>query len=764
MENTKNLSWVLLFKILGYFVLFYLCYNAKIMGTILPAFYGLFLSLLFLGENPFYLSLSFVCSSVLFDSSTQGIIFALICSVFGSFIALFYKKTSKNFAVWKKCIYTFVIGLCYVLLQYNSLSQIYISSSNVILNTLFMLCCSNFFNIVIVRKFNFNLNVDEIVCGAIILSVLFCGLANFNLPIDLVKLCGFSLILFCFSTFPGSFGVVTACVCGLGAFVSNGNPSYITLFSMVSLFNYIFKSQNRIYAILSTIIVDIMLCAVLELFGEVGVFTFLPTIVVCFAYYFVPATIFSKLKNMFFVDSENSSLKNILNQNKLQTSKKLLYTAEVFYEMDKSFRKLVKGNLEPSTAKTMLCNELIRENCETCHLKNRCLKSFNSEHKKVFESLINVGFEKGKITLVDLPQYLTSRCTRLGQLVNSFNSLLGDYRNYSRMTSDLDSSKLLVAEQLKGISHVLSTLSSQAQETVAVDKKLEKQIKENLIYHDIVPTEVVCFEKDAQTSVVSLMLRSIDFDNEKILKVLNKICRHKMVLDEITPANDGALTYLSYKTAPIYDIAVGIASEAKGGSEINGDNHSLVKLNEEKVMLALCDGMGSGEKAHEKSETSLNIIENFYKAGFDDETIISSVNKLLNINSENVFSALDLSVVNLKSGEIDFIKQGATVGFVKSGNEVHKIESSSLPLGVLQNVSPKITKTVLSPEDTVVMMSDGVVDAIGEDKLQEYISCLSQKNPQEVAENILCHAKSIQKNYAQDDMTVIACKIFYNAS
>ena len=178
-------------------------------------------------------------------------------------------------------------------------------------------------------------------------------------------------------------------------------------------------------------------------------------------------------------------------------------------------------------------------------------------------------------------------------------------------------------------------------------------------------------------------------------------------------------------------------------------------------MLAICDGMGSGEQAHRKSETSINIIENFYKAGYDDQTILSSVNNLLNLGGDNIFSALDVSVVDLKNGEADFIKQGATVGFIKGTEGVSKIESNSLPLGVLEEVSPKVTKTVLGAEDYVVMLSDGVVDSLGEDGVVEFLRTTNAKGAQEMADNLLQCAKKAQKNYPQDDMTVLIGKLFY---
>jgi len=141
---------------------------------------------------------------------------------------------------------------------------------------------------------------------------------------------------------------------------------------------------------------------------------------------------------------------------------------------------------------------------------------------------------------------------------------------------------------------------------------------------------------------------------------------------------------------------------------------------------------------------------------------LSSVNKLLNLNSGNSFSAVDISVIDLKNGEVDFIKQGATVGFIKRNGEVLKIESNSLPMGILDEVKPHLTKTVLTPDDIVVMMSDGVVDAFGEDDLIEYLRLLPSTSPQNLADTVLNRAKEQQKNYAKDDMTVLCGKLFYN--
>ena len=761
--NNSKLAIFSISKYIFYIFLFYLCASAKILGSFSPCFYGLFLTFCFLGENLFGLSLSYILGVFLHNIDFKTIFFTLFLCFIACFVVFLHKKFKKTLKTTTCCLYAFLFGLLYIYIYFSNLIEMYVAIINVLLNIVFMLCSLNFFKILKTRNFNLNLNTDEIFYGCVVLALFFCGLQTINIGVfDVVKLIGTFIVLFSSSILKNSSSIVLSVVIGIGAGLCSGDLSYITLFVIMSVFTYVFKSYSKIYSSLIVLLIDLLFCLFFKTETFFNILMVLPTFISGFLFVFFPNTFVLRLKDFLDVKDESSSLKNILNQDKMQISKRLLYTAEVFYEMDKNFRKLVKGSLDINDAKSMVCSEIIRLNCEKCSQRDKCLKGFSEQINTIFQNLVNVGFEKGKITLVDLPAYLTNRCGMLNQVINSINALLSEYKSYSKMLGNLDSSKILIAEQLSGISHILTDLSNETSKMVKMDYKIEKLIKEALIYNDIVPSEVVCFEKDEKTNVVSMIIRNIDFNNERITNILNQLCSTKMVLDEIFPECDSDLTYLSYKTAPTYNISMGVARENKGGENVCGDSFSVIKLLNDRYMFALCDGMGHGEKANKASELSINMIENFYKAGYDNQTILTSVNKLLNLGREDVFSALDIGVINLKNGEADFIKQGAAIGFIKTGNEIIRIESNSLPLGILQDVTPKITKTILSSDDVVIMVSDGIVDSFGEENLENYLKKINNINPQEIADCVLSQAKKNQRNYPKDDMTVLVGKLYYN--
>ena len=159
----------------------------------------------------------------------------------------------------------------------------------------------------------------------------------------------------------------------------------------------------------------------------------------------------------------------------------------------------------------------------------------------------------------------------------------------------------------------------------------------------------------------------------------------------------------------------------------------------------------------------MGIIENFYKAGFDNELILSSANKLLSLGNDEMFSALDLCVVDLRQGVADVIKLGAPVGLVKNNKGIQIIDSGALPLGVLSETKPSIKKLVLSSSDTIILATDGITDSFySAEDYSNFVNNIEEQNPQKIAEIILKQALKNNGGSALDDMTVIVSKIFKN--
>ena len=128
------------------------------------------------------------------------------------------------------------------------------------------------------------------------------------------------------------------------------------------------------------------------------------------------------------------------------------------------------------------------------------------------------------------------------------------------------------------------------------------------------------------------------------------------------------------------------------------------------------------------------------------------------------FSTIDMGVFDLYSGQCEFIKAGASMTFLKRVDKVECIKSTSLPIGVISNFEPDVSKTKLMDGDMVIMVTDGVLDAlpVGEQEIimRMIIEGTHKNNPREIAQHILEQVLECSGELPMDDMTVLAVGIW----
>lgn len=214
-----------------------------------------------------------------------------------------------------------------------------------------------------------------------------------------------------------------------------------------------------------------------------------------------------------------------------------------------------------------------------------------------------------------------------------------------------------------------------------------------------------------------------------------------------------------------YKLVVGCSTATKNKSEVSGDSNIRTKLHDGKYMIAISDGMGSGEKAKKSSNTVIQMLERLLKTGFDNEVSIGLINSAVNLNSnEETFATIDISIIDLTKGNIEFVKNGACPTFVKSLNKVEVVKAVSFPAGILDKIDMVVYDKDLKENDIVVMCSDGIIESNTECKnkeiwLKELLENITTTDVQKIADIIL--QESIDNGYGvtKDDMTVIVSKI-----
>ena len=244
-------------------------------------------------------------------------------------------------------------------------------------------------------------------------------------------------------------------------------------------------------------------------------------------------------------------------------------------------------------------------------------------------------------------------------------------------TENVANGRALLAKQAQGVSEILKNLAVEQSEPLKTYTDKERALNTALQQAGIVCSEVLVYGEDD-----SLTLSLITFGNadvKKIAQIASRLFSVSMLISEkLTLSGDKFCCILRKK--PCYDAVFGVASITKAGSIASGDTHSVIRIDERKFMLALSDGMGSGEYARRISESAISLLESFYRAKMPSDAVLSTINKLMTFTGEETFACVDIAVVDLDEGKADIVKIGSPVGFILSGSSVKVLETSSLPL------------------------------------------------------------------------------------
>ena len=317
-------------------------------------------------------------------------------------------------------------------------------------------------------------------------------------------------------------------------------------------------------------------------------------------------------------------------------------------------------------------------------------------------------------------------------------------------------------KQLNGVSKAIQNMAKDIQKELELGEKYEKENKEiiEILKQKDINIEDISISKEDRY-IVDIYLNEIleTLKINTIEKVLTKVLKENIVLnDEVSLGKK-----LSFISDDKYVMAIGSGETIKNKSKVSGDSTLNIRLKDGKYLVAISDGMGSGQEAKKSSTQALRMLENLLLSGFDKNTSLELINtSLINQNSE-VFSTLDIAIIDLYKGTIEFIKSGACPTYIKNKKKVQIIKSNTLPAGIIDVNDVQTFDKDISTGDIMLMCSDGILDSNVEYKNKELwikylLEDIETNNTQKIADLILSEA--IDNNYGipKDDMSIVVCK------
>ncbi len=198
------------------------------------------------------------------------------------------------------------------------------------------------------------------------------------------------------------------------------------------------------------------------------------------------------------------------------------------------------------------------------------------------------------------------------------------------------------------------------------------------------------------------------------------------------------------------------AGVAMQGSPLTGDTMAMRRAGDMEIFV-LSDGMGTGEAAHRESAMAAALLADMLSIGYPPEAAQRSVNDLLLLSGEEIYATLDAALVDLMTGELRMLKFGAPPSYVLREGRVRLIDCPALPAGILPEARAGECRTLLRRGDALVMMTDGLMEALGMELIAAIVERVGGANTVEDAANALI-ACGIERGY-QDDMSVFVARV-----
>lgn len=470
----------------------------------------------------------------------------------------------------------------------------------------------------------------------------------------------------------------------------------------------------------------------------------LPALLVCV----LPARIVQRIRAGLLFYRERTLPRIAINRNRRAVGEQLYEVSALFREIESAF--LCGDDTDHSDRR--IRDKLYSALCANCPHLAACRDQGVHD---CFDRLIRVGKAKGKVNLIDLPAELARACGNAAGLLFALNKELSEYSRYAAELQTARESRRLLARQAHGVSEILKDIALAQSEAYSFSEEegaLARALQEN----GILSSEIFIYGEDADYTVSMTLEETADA--KTVCRTAGTVLGVPLALADKIPLTITRACFV-FRRKPHFDAAFGIAARPKQGETTSGDTHSILRIDERRFLVALSDGMGSGENAHDVSARTLSLLESFYKAKMPSETILATVNSLIAFSADETFSCLDLAAVNLDTGFADVVKIGSPAGFLISGDELKILEGESLPIGMLEAVHPATMRVALKENDFLLFMSDGITAAFGSSAdLCAFLSELRPLNPQALAENVLQSAVA-RANGGDDDMTVLAVKL-----
>lgn len=399
----------------------------------------------------------------------------------------------------------------------------------------------------------------------------------------------------------------------------------------------------------------------------------------------------------------------------------------------------------PAAALTPTVEEL----CRRCEHAPKCWNSDAMSMEDALGAMAVTLRRDGRLRDDLLPAPFVERCKHRDSFVDMVNHEAMELSQTRRFRESLQGAPDLLGEQVKCFSVVLEDLGDE--EELTRDPSLEE-----LLLSDRTASEELLLHAGVGKNG-RLRIRG-ESDTRPPVARFAAAARDARCVSLAEPSlwRDQNRWHFVINEAPSLRVSVERHLSPACGERQTGDSLREFYTEDMQFVAALSDGMGSGAAASSKSRMAVDTLEKLMQAGLRREAATRLLNTaLLAGNQSEVFATLDAVILDLYSGDAEFVKAGAAPSFILRSGRLTRVAARGMPVGILPQWEASVTRSRLEAGDAVILMSDGLLmPGEPEQPLLDFILSFDRRRGS-LARAMVEFCRNAYRHLPPDDMTVV---------
>lgn len=398
--------------------------------------------------------------------------------------------------------------------------------------------------------------------------------------------------------------------------------------------------------------------------------------------------------------------------------------------------------------------------CAGCKLRLHCWESKRDDTLKAVLEMTNAVKSGERSPENVAPEEFKGRCLRVARVANAAYKRYSDYASRIAAENRIDEVRGVVSDQFDGISAMLSELSRELEKDDRFDNSAAEKAAAALKNLDIRVEE--CSSKTDKYGRMTIEMRvkkdpSLIINKLQVMKMVSVVCERDFDIPSVS--ENGGEIFIVLNEHAALRVDVGVEQKCASDSAMCGDAYKYFFDGRGHFIMILSDGMGTGGRAAVDGAMASGLMCRLIKAGFGYDCSLRILNSsMLFKSTDESLATVDIASIDLFTGRVELYKAGAAPTLVRRSGRTGKAESTSLPAGILREVSFDKAVVRCKENDIVVLMSDGAVSE-GTEWIKDEIEGFEGGTAEQLSERICEGAKRRRTDGHEDDITVMTAVI-----